>query len=77
MTTNEESSPPALPTSQTGGDASPFSWKTLFDAIEDGACVQSIESRIVYANGAFADIAYLMVVRDITETVANNRSFIE
>jgi PAS domain S-box-containing protein len=28
----------------------------LFDAIEDGVCVQSLDSRIVYANGAFADI---------------------
>src|SRR6266540_7163482 len=56
MTTNEESSLPAHPTSQTGGDASPLSWKALFDAIEDGVCVQSLDSRIVCANGAFADI---------------------
>jgi PAS domain S-box-containing protein len=56
MTTNEESSLPAHPTSQTGGDPSPLSWKTLFDAIEDGVCVQSLDSRIVCANSAFADI---------------------
>jgi PAS domain S-box-containing protein len=34
----------------------PLSWETLFDAIEDGVCVQSLDSRIVRANGAFADI---------------------
>jgi PAS domain S-box-containing protein len=56
MATNEESSLLAHPTSQTGGDASPLSWKTLFDAIEDGVCVQTLDSRIVYGNGAFADI---------------------
>ncbi len=56
MTTNEESSLPAHPTSQTAGDASPLSWKAVFDAIEDGVCVQSLDSRIVCANGAFADI---------------------
>jgi PAS domain S-box-containing protein len=28
----------------------------LFDAIADGVCAQSLDSRIVYANGAFADI---------------------
>jgi PAS domain S-box-containing protein len=53
---NEESSQPALPTSQTGGDASPLTWETLFDAIEDGICVQSLDSRIVCANSAFANI---------------------
>src|SRR5215813_2144628 len=56
MTTNEESSLPDFPASQTGGDSSPLSWKTLFDAIEDGICVQSLDSRIVCANGAFADM---------------------
>jgi PAS domain S-box-containing protein len=56
MTTNEESSPTALPTSQTGEDLAPLSWESLLHAIEDGACVQSLDSRIVYANGAFADI---------------------
>jgi PAS domain S-box-containing protein len=56
MTTNEESLLPAHPTSQTAEDASPLSWKTLFDAIDDGVCVQSLDSRIVFANGAFADI---------------------
>ncbi len=37
-------------------DASPLTWETIFEAIEDGICVQSLESRIVRANGAFADI---------------------
>src|SRR5262245_2864610 len=53
---NEESSLPALPNSKTGWDASIFSWETLFDAIEDGICVQSLDSRIVRANRAFAAI---------------------
>jgi PAS domain S-box-containing protein len=56
MITNEESSPPALPTSQTGEDPAPLSWETLIDAIEDGVCVQSLDSRIICANRAFADI---------------------
>jgi PAS domain S-box-containing protein len=56
MTTNEESSPPAHPTSQTGVDTSPGAWSTLIEAIEDGVCVQSLDSRIVCANSAFADI---------------------
>jgi PAS domain S-box-containing protein len=56
MATNEESSLLAHSTLQTGVDASPLSWKILVDAIEDGVCIQSLDSRIVYANGAFADI---------------------
>src|SRR6266498_3936990 len=56
MTTNEESSLPAHPTSQTGVDTSPGAWRTLIEAIEDGVCVQSLDSRIVCANSAFADI---------------------
>jgi nitrogen fixation/metabolism regulation signal transduction histidine kinase len=56
MTTNEESSLPAHPTSQTGVDTSPGAWSTLIEAIEDGVCVQSLDSRIVCANSAFADI---------------------
>src|SRR5262245_64284896 len=56
MTTNEESSLPAHPTSQTGVDPSPGAWRTLIEAIEDGVCVQSLDSRIVCANSAFADI---------------------
>jgi PAS domain S-box-containing protein len=56
MTTNEESAPPAHPISETGGESSPISWETLFEAIEDGVCVQSLDSRIVRANGAFANI---------------------
>jgi len=56
MTTNEESSLPVFPTSQAGECASLLTWETLFDAIEDGVCVQSLDSRIVCANGAFADI---------------------
>jgi PAS domain-containing protein len=56
MTTNEESSLPAFPPSQVGECASPLTWKALFDAIEDGVCVQSLDSRIVCANSAFADI---------------------
>jgi PAS domain S-box-containing protein len=56
MTTNEESSLPVFPGSQTRGDASPLSWEALLDAIEDGVCVQSLDSRIVCANKAFADM---------------------
>jgi PAS domain S-box-containing protein len=56
MTTNEESSLPVFPASQAGECASLFTWETLFDAIEDGICVQSLDSRIVCANSAFADI---------------------
>src|SRR5215470_14976411 len=56
MTTNEESSLPAHPTSQTGVNTSPGAWRTLIEAIEDGVCVQSLDSRIVYANSAFAVI---------------------
>ena len=56
MTTNEESSLPVFPTSQAGECAALLTWETLFDAIEDGICVQSLDSRIVCANAAFADI---------------------
>src|SRR5215813_14385587 len=56
MTTNEESSLPLFPSSLADECASPGVWGMLFDAIEDGVCVQSLDSRIVYANGAFADI---------------------
>ena len=56
MTTNEESSLPAHPALQTGVDTSPGAWRTLIEAIEDGVCVQSLDSRIVCANSAFADI---------------------
>jgi PAS domain S-box-containing protein len=56
MTTHEESSLPVFPTSQAGECAALLTWETLFDAIEDGVCVQSLDSRIVCANGAFADI---------------------
>src|SRR5215510_4452160 len=53
---NEESSLPALQNSRTGRDASTPSWETIFDAIEDGICVQSLDSHIVRANSAFATI---------------------
>jgi len=53
---NEESSLPVFPTSQRDGDASPLAWETLFDAIEDGICVQSLDSRVVRANSSFAAI---------------------
>jgi PAS domain S-box-containing protein len=56
MTTNEESSLPVSPISQAGECAALITWETLFDAIEDGICVQSLDSRIVCANAAFADI---------------------
>jgi two-component system, NtrC family, sensor histidine kinase AtoS len=56
MTTNEESSLPAHPTSQTGVDTPLGVWRTLIEAIEDGVCVQSLDSRILCANSAFADI---------------------
>jgi PAS domain S-box-containing protein len=56
MTTNEESSLPVFPPLHAGECAALLTWETLFDAIEDGICVQSLDSRIVCANGAFADI---------------------
>src|SRR5262245_38011123 len=56
MAAKKESSLTAHPTSQTDRDTSPLSWETLFEAIEDGVCVQSLDSRTVCANGAFADI---------------------
>jgi PAS domain S-box-containing protein len=51
---NEKDSLPLLPSSAAGEDAPPLAWETLFDAIEDGVCVQSLDSRIVRANSAFA-----------------------
>jgi PAS domain S-box-containing protein len=56
MTTNEESSLPVFASSQVGECASLLTWEALFDAIEDSVCVQSLDSRIVCANGAFAGI---------------------
>ena len=56
MTTNEESSLPVFPSSQAGECASLLTWETLFNAIEDGVCVQSLDSRIICANSAFANI---------------------
>src|SRR5262245_29936300 len=53
---NEESSLPVFPTAKRDGDASLLAWETLFDAIEDGICVQSLDSRIVRANSSFAAI---------------------
>src|SRR5262245_31280262 len=51
-----ESSPPVFPVSLTGEDSLPISWKTLLDVIEDGVCAQSLDSRIVWANSAFAGL---------------------
>jgi PAS domain S-box-containing protein len=56
MITNEESSLPVFPTSHAGECAALLTWETLFDAFEDGICAQSLDSRIVCANRAFADI---------------------
>ena len=56
MTTNEESALPVSPASQAGEYASLLTWEAIFDAIEDGVCVQSLDSRIVCANRAFAGI---------------------
>jgi PAS domain S-box-containing protein len=67
---NDESSLPALPSSQTGGDASTISWETLFDAIEDGICMQSLDSRIMRANSAFAAIIGLPLEQIIGRTCA-------
>lgn len=50
----EQDSLPLLPLSPAGEDALPLAWETLFDAIEDGICVQSLDSRIMRANSAFA-----------------------
>src|SRR5262245_46751892 len=56
MTTNEESPLRVFPSSQAGECAALPTRETLFDAIEDGVCVQSLDSRIMCANSAFADI---------------------
>ncbi|HEU0177651.1 MAG TPA: ATP-binding protein [Blastocatellia bacterium] len=56
MTPNEKASLPVFPPSQADECAPLLTWEALFDAIEDGVCVQSIDSRIVCANRAFADI---------------------
>src|SRR5215470_5975441 len=53
---NEESSLPVFPTAKRDGDSSLLAWETLFDAIEDGVCVQTLDSRIVRANSSFAAI---------------------
>lgn len=56
MTPNEKSLLPVFPPSQADECAPLLTWEALFDAIEDGVCVQSLGSRIVCANRAFADI---------------------
>jgi PAS domain S-box-containing protein len=56
MITYEEPSLPVFPPSQAGECAPLLTWETLFNAIEDGICVQSLDSRIVCANSAFAGI---------------------
>src|SRR5262245_5609810 len=56
MTTNEKSSLPIFPPSRADECAPLLKWEMLFDAIEDGVCVQSLDSRIVCANRTFADI---------------------
>src|SRR5215470_14851503 len=71
MTTNEESSLSVFTGSQTGGDSSPLSWKKLFDAIGDGICVQSLDSRIVCANDAFVDIIGAPLEQIIGRACAN------
>ncbi|HZS10492.1 MAG TPA: ATP-binding protein [Blastocatellia bacterium] len=48
---NEEN---PLPIFRAGGALLPPAWEALFEAIEDGVCVQSLDSRIVRANSAFA-----------------------
>jgi PAS domain S-box-containing protein len=56
MTMNEEPSLPVLPASRAGECASLLKLDTLLDVIEDGVCVQSLDSRIICANSAFASI---------------------
>jgi two-component system, NtrC family, sensor histidine kinase AtoS len=56
MTPNEKSSLPVFPHSQADECPLLLTWEMLFDAIEDGVCVQSLDSHIVCANSAFADI---------------------
>src|SRR5262245_1844171 len=68
---NEESSLPVLPTSQTGEDASPPTWENIFDTIEEGICVQSLDSRIVRANSAFAAIIGATLEQIIGRTCAD------
>src|SRR5262245_56115323 len=56
MIPDEKSSLPVFPPSQADECAPPLTREALFDVIEDGVCVQSLNSRIVFANSAFADI---------------------
>jgi len=55
--TREDSSVPVLPTS-----ASTFSpeWEAMVEAMEDGVCVQSLDSRILRVNRAFAEMLGLL-----------------
>lgn len=48
---SEHTSLPILP---VPGPVLPPAWEALFEAIEDGVCVQSLDGRIVRANRAFA-----------------------
>jgi PAS domain S-box-containing protein len=53
-----------------GGEGQPLAWEAIFDAIEDGICVQSPDSRIVRANRAFATIIGAPVEQIIGRTCA-------
>jgi two-component system sensor histidine kinase PilS (NtrC family) len=44
------------PESDVSGNFFPLPWGALLEAIEDGVCVQSPDSRILFANSAFASI---------------------
>jgi PAS domain S-box-containing protein len=60
MTMNKEPLLPPLPplqtSEQTSEDAPSLTLEKVFDAIEDGICVQSLDGRIAFANSAFAAI---------------------
>jgi PAS domain S-box-containing protein len=46
----------SLPALSSSGPALPPAWEALFEAIEDGLCVQALDSRILRANRAFAEM---------------------
>ena len=46
-------------------------WEALFEAIEDGVCIQSLDSRIVRANRAFAEMIGLPLEQLVGRTCAD------
>ncbi|MFN0119872.1 MAG: two-component system sensor histidine kinase NtrB [Blastocatellia bacterium] len=71
---SEHHSLPILPASAA---SLPPAWEVLFEAIEDGLCVQTPDSRIVMANRAFATMMGLAPEQIIGHTCAEVFSCVE